>query len=302
MSTAALTSQRWDEGGSAAKWSVIGLWAIMALLAANGVAALLQIQVAPLRLAPVVLLILFAVWHGTLRYGWIGLLGFFVVAQVVSNGFENLSISTGFPFGHYYYPPGFGAFLFQVPLFIGFSYFSNGYLAWVIANIILDRPEERLGSWFNRITLPLIATFVMVMWDVAMDPWRSTVQHIWIWQQGGGFNGVPLSNYLGWYLTNWVIFQLFTLFLAQRPAPVRRALTRGFAIPVIILYALNVVTYVAAYLYVDTRSVADRAGETWRVQGILETAVIVGLFGMLFVTALALIRTLQPLSRASSET
>jgi putative membrane protein len=300
VSTAGLTNQR--SGTPVAKWSMIGLWAIVALLAMNGLAALLQVQVAPLRLAAVALLILFAVWHGALRYGWIGLLGFFVVAQVISNGFENLSISTGFPFGHYYYPPGFGAFLFQVPLFIGFSYFSNGYLAWVIANLILDRPEERLGSWFNRITLPLIATFVMVMWDVAMDPWRSTVQHIWIWEQGGGLNGVPLSNYLGWYLTNWVIFQLFTLFLAARPIPVRRALTPAFGIPVIILYALNVLTYVAAYLSADTGVVVDRAGETWRVQGVLETAVIVGLFGMLFVAVLALIRTLQPLSQAGLET
>jgi putative membrane protein len=301
VSTAALTGTRGGEKSFVAKWSTIGLWAIAALLAANGLAALLQIPVAPFRLATVVLLILFAVSHGTLRYGWVGLLGFFVVAQVVSNGFENLSISTGFPFGHYYYPPGFGAFLFQVPLFIGFSYFSNGYIAWVTANLVLDRPEERLGSWFNRITLPLIATFVMVMWDVAMDPWRSTVQHIWIWRQGGGFNGVPLSNYLGWYLTNWVIFQLFTLFLATRPAPVRRGLTLSFAMPVIILYALNVLTYVAAYLHAGNRQVADRAGETWRVQGVLETAVIIGLFGMLPVAALALIRILQPRSQAPSE-
>jgi putative membrane protein len=299
MSTADLTRPRWGETPAIAKWSTIGLWAIVALLVANGLAGLLQIPVGALRLAATVLLILFAVWHGVLRYGWVGLLGFFVVAQVISNGFENLSISTGFPFGHYYYPPGFGAFLFQVPLFIGFSYFSNGYLAWIIANLILDKPEQRLGSWFNRISLPLIATFVMVMWDVAMDPWRSTVQHIWIWQQGGGFNGVPLTNYLGWYLTNWVIFQIFTLFLAGRAAPVKRALTPSFAIPVIVLYALNVLTYVTAYLYADNRQVVDRAGETWRVQGVLETSVIVGLFGMLFVATLALVRTLQP--QADSE-
>ena len=49
---------------------------------------------------------------------------------------------------------------------------------------------------------------------VGFDPIRSTIEHIWIWRDGGGYNGVPLTNFLGWYLTVWIIYQTFALFLS----------------------------------------------------------------------------------------
>jgi putative membrane protein len=46
----------------------------------------------------------------------------------------------------------------------------------------------------------------MVAWDLSMDPVWSTVMHSWIWLQGGAYFGVPVSNFLGWYLTVYVIY------------------------------------------------------------------------------------------------
>ena len=44
--------------------------------------------------------------------------------------------------------------------------------------------------------------------------WRwATIRHLWIWEQGGGYFGVPLTNYLGWFFTVYVFFQLFALSL-----------------------------------------------------------------------------------------
>ena len=42
----------------------------------------------------------FAVIHGSRQYGWRGMLAFAGICLVVSNAFENVSILTGFPFGH----------------------------------------------------------------------------------------------------------------------------------------------------------------------------------------------------------
>jgi putative membrane protein len=56
----------------------------------------------------------------------------------------------------------------------------------------------------------------MVLWDLAMDPASSTIQKLWIWEKGGGFFGVPLSNYVGWFLTVYVFMQLFAFYLCAR--------------------------------------------------------------------------------------
>jgi Carotenoid biosynthesis protein len=48
-------------------------------------------------------LIAIATLHGLRRYSLKEFLIFFVIAFIVSNFYENLSILTGFPFGHYHY-------------------------------------------------------------------------------------------------------------------------------------------------------------------------------------------------------
>jgi hypothetical protein len=63
-------------------------------------------------------LIAIATLHGLRRYSLKQFLIFFVIAFVVSNFYENLSILTGFPFGHYHYTEALGPKLFLVPLLI----------------------------------------------------------------------------------------------------------------------------------------------------------------------------------------
>src|SRR5229473_1504508 len=93
-------------------------------------------------LAPGVMLVLYTllllslfVLHGTLGYRLRDIVGLAAIVIVVSNVFENLSILTGFPFGHYYYSSNLGPKLFLVPMLIGPAYFGTGYLAWVLGTI-----------------------------------------------------------------------------------------------------------------------------------------------------------------------
>jgi carotenoid biosynthesis protein len=46
--------------------------------------------------------------HGSVNYRFRDMLVFAAITLVVSNIFENMSILTGFPFGHYYYTDGLG--------------------------------------------------------------------------------------------------------------------------------------------------------------------------------------------------
>ena len=117
----------------------------------------------------------FALFHGAVRYQWSGILIFLVMCLVVSNVLENTSILTGFPFGHYYYTSGLGPKLFLVPLVIGPAYFGTGYLAWVLSTVLIGEVRPK-GSWFTTFAVPFIASFIMVAWDLSMDPTSSTIQ------------------------------------------------------------------------------------------------------------------------------
>src|SRR5260370_33755968 len=70
----------------------------------------------------------------------------------------------------------------------------------------------------------------MVAWDLSFDPITSTIEHSWIWLQGGNYFGVPFSNYLGWFLTVFVFCQLFALYLRGQPeaSTATRPLSRDY--------------------------------------------------------------------------
>src|SRR5262249_12158733 len=166
-----------------------------------------------------------AIVHGIRRYGWKHFVVFFIVAFVISWSYETLSILTGFPFGHYIYTDNLGPKLWLVPLLIMPAYFSMGYIAWTLAHVLLDRYDDRLAG-AEVVLVPALASFVMVMWDLCIDPASSTISGSWIWRDGGGYFGVPLVNFLGWYLCVFTIYLMFALYL-QRSAEWTRATNLG---------------------------------------------------------------------------
>lgn len=154
----------------------------------------------------------FVLIHGIRRYGWDNMFIFFGITFLVSWSVETASIATGFPFGNYYYTHLLGVKIGAVPLTIMAAYFVAGYLAWTMGTIFLGN----LGTGIekrNLLLVPFVASFVMVMWDFCFDPISSTIDGAWIWEDGGAYYGVPISNYFGWYLTVFLIYQLFALYL-----------------------------------------------------------------------------------------
>src|SRR6266566_9589481 len=238
----------------------------------------------------------FALFHGAVRYQWSGILTFLVLCLVVSNVLENTSILTGFPFGHYYYTSSLGPKLFLVPLLIGPAYFGTGYLAWVLSTVLIGDVRPK-GSWFTTCAVPFIASFMMVAWDLGMDPTSSTIRHSWIWEQGGGYFGVPLTNYLGWFFTVYVFFQLFALSLRLRKASregEEPTLPSSYYAQAIVLYAVIGLVIVMNYLVGSTNTaITDAVGVVWQTRSIAEAEAIVSIFTMLFAAALAAVKVLQ---------
>jgi uncharacterized membrane protein len=158
------------------------------------------------------LLFILAIFHGNERYGKKNILIFFLITWAVSFSFENLSIATGFPFGFYHYSPSLG--LLTVPLIIIFAYFAIGYLSWMLAHVLVGQYSRKLEGK-QIFIVPFIAAFIMVMWDLSVDPISSTLQGLWVWTYPGAYFGVPISNFFGWFLVVYVFFQIFAFYLSK---------------------------------------------------------------------------------------
>jgi hypothetical protein len=231
---------------------------------------------------------LFALLHGAMFYRLRGIVVFMTLCLVVGNGFENLSIATGFPFGHYYFTELMGPRLFGVPILLGLAYVGMGYLSWTLARVML-RETRRPLSGVRVLTLPMLASFIMVAWDLAMDPIWSTMLHGWIWLKGGAYFGVPVSNFLGWYLTVYVFYQLFALYLrgrATNPHP----LPSGYWRVAVTFYGISAAGNLLVIPSAGLSVVSDPTGKLWNVGGIIGACALVSIFGMGAFAVLAWVR------------
>lgn len=281
------------------------LWGLVAIYAAMMFADAIWPGSVPVSLL-VLFLLAFVLIHGALRYRWSGIFVFVLIALVVSNILENVSILTGFPFGHYYYTDALGAKLFLVPVLIGPAYIGTGYLAWVIGSALVGE-VRRDSSALTVIATPIIAGGAMVVWDICFDPTLSTIEKFWIWQDGGGYFGVPLTNYLGWFLTVYLFYQFFALAIrfgfpkgasaaASRPAPLT------YYLQAVVTYAVIGLTFVLQFVAGRNTSVTDATGAIWQTQAIHETSAIVAIYTMIFLailTAIKLIQSAQAVKAAS---
>ncbi len=275
-----------DSRPTSKKGWITALW-VLALVA---VAAAFAQTVVATNLIPQIYgtLILFGLIHGTLRYGVINLLVFIAICLVVSNIYENASILTGFPFGNYHYTAG--PKLFNVPLNVGPFYFAMGYTSWQVASVLLDGADAQLQRRINLFALPLVAAVLMTVIDLSIDGSTSTIGHFWIWHDGGGFYGVPYTNYLGWTLTTWTFYQLFAFYLARRPDAVRPAPARSFFALPVLGYASLGLHVVAMFTTAASGSVVDQAGVSWQIAHIHEAAFLCATYTVVFLSVLALIK------------
>jgi putative membrane protein len=231
----------------------------------------------------------FALIDGARHYRLRGILILALICLLVGNIAENLSIATGFPFGHYYFVELMGPKLFQVPVLLGLAYIGMSYVSWTLARVIVGNPHAPVAG-FRIIALPAVAGFIMVAWDLAQDPIWATVLHGWVWRDGGPWFGVPISNYLGWYGTVFVIYLLFALYLRRRQdAPI--ALPSATLRPALLFYALCATGNILQALSTQAPVVVfDPTGRQWRYADISGASALVSIFVMGAFAAVAWVR------------
>jgi putative membrane protein len=59
----------------------------------------------------------------------------------------------------------------------------------------------------------------MTAWDLVMDPIMIASGH-WVWDVNGAYHGIPLQNFLGWWLTVFTTYVLYLLVSGKASKPV----------------------------------------------------------------------------------
>jgi putative membrane protein len=185
--------------------------------------------------------------------GWGRSVALLVWGSVIGAGAELMGTTTGFPFGPYLYLDLFGYKIAgHVPLFIPPSWYALGLICYDLAGRMRLSGAGRIAA----------ASLCMVAWDVALDPAMSYAYRFWMYpgsalaEAADGalfpalyaplFYGMPLMNWVGWFVTSLVIMAGFWLVLRgvpfgaaqQPPAPALFALHCLFPVGVSLFWGI----------------------------------------------------------------
>jgi putative membrane protein len=222
---------------------------------------------------------LFAIAHGSALYGSKGMSMFAVFCLGFGTLAESLSLRTAFPFGRYHFTDVMGPRVFQLPILLALAYLGIGYVAWVLALLILGYDGKPIRGT-RVLALPVLAAFVMTAWDLSMDPAWAALDHAWVWEEGGGFFGVPVTNFFGWFVTAYLYYQAFALYCRTRPVPVPTA-RQSLWLPAILVYAVCALGNLLVLKQpMAAPIIADATGRHWATADMLRSCALVSLLVM----------------------
>ncbi|MFW9770245.1 MAG: carotenoid biosynthesis protein [Candidatus Thorarchaeota archaeon] len=176
----------------------------------------------------------FSFTHGFQTIGGKAISVLFGVTALVTYVMEWLGTHYGIPFGHYYYTNQLGPLILDVPVVIPVQWFNVLYVCYLMTNIILTRSDDSVDeaeiSNFSLMVPRMIVTSVitglfMVSWDLINDPYMVGLGS-WVWTDpteflGLSLDGIPLSNFLGWFLTSVLTVLLFDLYRYKARMPIQ---------------------------------------------------------------------------------
>jgi uncharacterized membrane protein len=146
----------------------------------------------------------FALAHSVTVLRWRRALLFLGLTLAISLALESLGVATGQIYGPYHYTSRLGPlFLGLVPYTIPLTWYMMLYPAYRIAERCV--PARWQLRW---LAVAALGGLAMVAWDLAMDPLMASRSH-WVWDTSGAYYGVPLQNFLGWWLTAFIILSLY---------------------------------------------------------------------------------------------
>lgn len=235
------------------------------------------------------------VFHGSAMVGWKNVGIFILIGCACSLFFEAMGINFGWFFSKYVYGnaiPGPKLFGFNVYSMVAYGLGLYGVYALAQATVGQFDNKFRKGDVF---TVPLVATFYIVAVDLATDPLMATIDGSYIWEERGVYFGIPLQNYIGWYIMGYVMFQLCALVLYWQskkgtlPKAPEIAKKKTFWYPALIIHIANFVQLPFYMFNGEVSEVVNGFGQTLMTNDIYKGVAIVYASAHLAPTVMALI-------------
>jgi putative membrane protein len=211
-----------------------------------------------------------------LHLGWRKTLWFTTVGYLISFASEFSSINTGIPYGWYYYidaTSGKELWIAGVPFFDSLSYVFLAYCSYATALLVIspvkawhwDMVTLETSKIRSSLAVLLLASLFQVYLDIIIDP-VALQGHRWFlggiygYREAGVHFGVPISNYLGWWVTSICLVLAIQIIdakagnVAERPAGIRSLPFRALLGP--LLYLSVIVFNLAITLLIGERLMA----------------------------------------------
>jgi len=157
-----------------------------------------------------------------------------VLLMALAIGIEFVGVTTGYPFGQYYYSYFLEPFVIgNVPLAISFAWFALVVNSFLASLFLSGSPEKSLRN-------VAVAALLVLGIDMALEPFAALVNRYWTWMDGP----IPLTNFVA-----WAALALAFAFVLSRFTVLKVAVrSRRFAgIPLLVL-GLNIVQFTVVNL------------------------------------------------------
>jgi uncharacterized membrane protein len=129
---------------------------------------------------------------------------------VVTAAVERIGTVTGLPFGRYAYTGALQPQVAQVPIIVPMAWFAMSLPSRETAHAALGE-QSTMGK---RIALGSAA---MTAWDLFLDP-QMVGEGYWAWARRGVYRGIPLSNFVGWFITGLGVMAMLEAMLPTADA------------------------------------------------------------------------------------
>jgi uncharacterized membrane protein len=136
---------------------------------------------------------------------------------------ERIGTDTGLPFGRYRYTGALRPEVAGVPAIVPLAWFAMAVPA-------RETAHAALGRHSSRVTRAIAGSAALTAWDLFLDP-QMVGEGYWRWNRTGVYRSIPMSNYLGWFVTGIGIIALLDILLpaADEPAKADGALVGQYA-------------------------------------------------------------------------
>lgn len=219
--------------------------------------------------------------HGGTRYGIRNILVMIGTGMAVSLFYEALSIATGFPYSGYHYTAILGPQLLGFPILVMFGYGVIAYVFWTVAGAITGNNDNKLKG-ANVVLVPVISAALFTSWDFVFDPILASINQAYIWDNPGGYFGIPFANFTGWYLATYTIFQIFAIFIRRQKIPqVLSVNMKVYGYQAIIVYASVFIQLPILMVFEVNEEITIASGQVLQTMEIYQSMTLVGIAAIL---------------------